>query len=37
MGHIKDKCYKHGKDGKMLIVATNYLEVLIDDEEVTLE
>lgn len=37
MGHIKDKCQKHGKDGKMPTIAINYLEVLVDDEEATLE
>jgi hypothetical protein len=35
--HIKDICWKCGKDGKTPFVANNYLEVLIDDEETTLE
>jgi hypothetical protein len=37
MGHTKDICWKCGKDGKMSTVATNYLKVLVDDEEATLE
>lgn len=37
MGHTKDRCWKHGKDGKTLFVVTNYLQVLVDDEEATLE
>lgn len=36
-GHIKDMCWKCRKDGKIPFVANNYLEVLIDDEETTLE
>jgi hypothetical protein len=37
MGHTKNICWKCGKDGKTPFVANNYLEVLIDDEEATLE
>ncbi len=33
----KNICWKCGKDGKTPFVANNYLEVLIDDEETTLE
>jgi hypothetical protein len=32
-----DKCLRHGKDGKAPFVANNYLEVLVDDEDATLE
>jgi hypothetical protein len=34
LGHIKDKCWK--KSGKGLPTTTNFLEVLVDDEEATL-
>jgi hypothetical protein len=37
MGHTENQCWKHGKDGKAPFVANNYLEVLIDDKEVTSE
>jgi len=37
MGHTKNICWKCGKDGKMSTVVTNYLKVLVDDEETTLE
>lgn len=37
MGHTKDICWKCGKNGKMLIVVINYLKVLVDHEETTLE
>ncbi len=37
MGHMKDKQWKIGKDGKTLFVATNYLKVMVDDEEITLK
>jgi hypothetical protein len=37
MGHIKDKCWKLGNDGKAPFVANNYLEILVDDEDPTLE
>jgi hypothetical protein len=37
MGHMKDKCWKRGKDGKASSTTNNYLEVLVDDEEKTLK
>jgi hypothetical protein len=37
MGHTEDKCWKHGKDGKMPFATNNYLEVLVNDENATLE
>jgi hypothetical protein len=37
MGHIKDICWKWGKDGKTTSTSNNYLEVLVNDEEATLE
>jgi hypothetical protein len=37
MGHTKDICWKRGKDGKVSSDANNYLKVLVDDEEATLE
>jgi hypothetical protein len=37
MGHIKDKCWKKGKDTKMHTIANNYLKMLMDDEATTLE
>jgi hypothetical protein len=41
MGYVEDKCWnkcwKRGKDGKMPSTTNNYLEVLVNDENVTLE
>ncbi len=37
MGHIEDKCWKGGKDGKTTSTSNKYLEVLVNDEEVILE
>jgi hypothetical protein len=37
MGHNEDRCSKWGKDGKTPFASNNYLEVLVNDEEVTLE
>jgi hypothetical protein len=37
MGHMEDRCWKRGKDGKVSFDANNYLKVLIDDEETMLE
>ncbi len=37
MGQIEDKCWERGKDEKVSSIANNYLEVLVDDEEVMLE
>jgi hypothetical protein len=37
MRHIENKCWKQGKDGKTTSTSNNYLEVLVNDEEATLE
>ncbi len=37
LGHMKEKCYKIGKDGKGPSTTINFLEVLIDDKHATLE
>jgi predicted aspartyl protease len=37
LGHSKDRCWKRSKDGKSYPRAANFLEVLSDDEEVTLQ
>jgi hypothetical protein len=37
MGHTKNKCWKWGKHGKITSTSNNYLEVLVNDEEATLE
>jgi hypothetical protein len=34
---MKDRCWKRRKDGKVSFDANNYLKVLFDDEEATLE
>jgi hypothetical protein len=34
LGHTKEQCWK--KNGRRLVAITNYLEVLVDDEETTL-
>ncbi len=34
MGHMKDKWWKRGKDGKTLFVAVNYLEIMLVDEKI---
>ncbi len=34
LGHMKEHCQK--KNGKGPIASTNYLEVMVDDEKVTL-
>ncbi len=36
LGHSKDKCWKKPKDGKVHPGSTNFLEVLLNDEETTL-
>jgi hypothetical protein len=36
LGHFKDKCWKKPKDGKSHSGATNFLEVLLNDEEATM-
>jgi hypothetical protein len=33
MGHIENKCWKHGKDGKTSFSTNNYLEVLGDNAQ----
>ncbi len=35
LGHSKDSCWKKPKDGKSHYGVTNFLEVLLNDEEVT--
>jgi hypothetical protein len=37
MGHMKDRCWKKGKDSKVSSNANNYLDSSIDDEEAMLE
>jgi len=37
LGHLKDMCWKKPKDGKSNFGATNFLEVLLDDEETTMQ
>jgi len=37
MGHNENRCWKRGKDGKITSTSNNYLEVLVNDEKVTLE
>jgi len=37
MGHTKDRCWKQGKDVKITSTSNNYLEVLVNNEEATLE
>jgi hypothetical protein len=37
LGHSKDKCWKKPKDGKSHSGATNFLEVLLNDEEATIQ
>jgi hypothetical protein len=33
LGHLEDKCWKKPKDGKSHFIATNFLEVLLNDEK----
>jgi len=35
LGHLEDRCWKKPKDGKSHFGATNFLEVLLNDEEAT--
>jgi len=35
LGHLKDKCWKKPKDGKSHFGTTNFLEVLLNNEEAT--
>jgi len=37
LGHFEDRCWKKPKDGKPHSGATNFLEVLLNDEEVTMQ
>ncbi len=37
LGHSEDKCWKKPKDGKSHFRAANFVEVLLNDEEVTLQ
>jgi predicted component of viral defense system (DUF524 family) len=36
LGHSEDRCWKKPKDGKMHSGATNFVEVLLNDEEATI-
>jgi hypothetical protein len=36
LGHSEDRCWKKPKDGKSHLGATNFLEVLLNDEEATM-
>jgi hypothetical protein len=37
LGHSEDRCWKKPKDGKSHSGATNFLEVLLNDEEATMQ
>ncbi len=37
LGHFEDRCWKKPKDGKFHFRATNFLEVLLNDEEATIQ
>jgi hypothetical protein len=37
LGHLEDRCWKKPKDGKPHSGTTNFMEVLLDDEEATLQ
>jgi hypothetical protein len=37
LGHYEDKCWKKPKDGKSHSGATTFLEVLLNDEEATIQ
>jgi hypothetical protein len=37
LGHSKDRCWKKPKDGKSHSRTANFLEVLLNDEEVTMQ
>jgi hypothetical protein len=37
LGHLKDRCWKKPKDGKSHFGTTNFLEVLLNDEEATMQ
>jgi hypothetical protein len=37
LSHFENRCWKKPKDGKTHFGATNFLEVLLNDEEVTMQ
>ncbi len=37
LGHSEDRCWKKPKDGKVHFGAANFVEVLLDDEQATLQ
>jgi hypothetical protein len=37
IGHLEDKCWKRSNDGKSYPGTANFLEILLDDEEATLQ
>jgi hypothetical protein len=37
LGHSEDRCWKKPKDGKSHFGAANFLEVLLNDEEATMQ
>jgi predicted aspartyl protease len=37
LGHSEDRCWKRQKEGKSYLGTANFLEVLLDDEEATLQ
>jgi hypothetical protein len=37
LGHLEDRCWKKSKDGKPHSKTANFVEVLLDDEEATLQ
>jgi hypothetical protein len=37
LGHSKDRCWKKSKDGRTHFRAANFVEVLLNDEEATLQ
>ncbi len=37
LGHSEDRCWKKPKDGKVHLGSANFLEVLLNDEEVTIQ
>jgi hypothetical protein len=37
LNHLEDRCWKKPKDGKSHSGTTNFLEVLLNDEEATMQ
>ncbi len=37
LGHFEERCWKKPKDGKSHLRVANFLEVLLNDEEVTIQ